>query len=85
MKIVYADEFRKRFLALPLEIQRLYRRQEERFRKNARDPRLHVKKLKEHPYTFSFRITRHYRALFSFIDTDTVLLGAIGHRRDIYR
>lgn len=85
MRIVYADEFRKRFAALPPEIQRLYRQQEDRFRKDARDPRLHIKKLKDQPYTFSFRITRRYRALFSFVEMETVLLGTIGHRRDAYR
>lgn len=85
MKISYADEFRKTFYDLPGEIRDLYREQEDRFRKNWRDPRLHVKKLKDHPFPFSFRITRRYRVLFAFIDINTVLFGTIGHRKDNYR
>ncbi len=85
MKIIYAEEFWKRFHRLPLAIQRLYRQQEKRFKENWRDSRLHVKKLSDHPFPFSFRITRNYRALFSFVDVDTVLFGTIGNRKDIYR
>ena len=85
MKIIYADEFWKEFHALPGEIQRLYRKREDYFKKDWRDPRLHAKKLKEHPYPFSFRVTRRYRVLFAFIAIDTVLFGAIGHRKDSYR
>ena len=85
MKVMYAGEFRKCFSLLPPEIQRLYRQQEAHFKINWRDPRLHVKKLKDYSYPFSFRITRRYRVLFSFIDADVVLFGTIGHRRDSYR
>ena len=85
MKIIYAEEFWKEFRRLPPEIQRLYRLQESRFKKNWRDPRLHVKKLTEHPYPFSFRITRRYRVLFTFVDIDRALFGTIGHRKDSYR
>ncbi len=53
MKILYADEFRKQFEKLPDEIQQLYRQQEEFFRESWKDPSLHVKKLKDHPYPFS--------------------------------
>lgn len=65
MKIIYAKEFAKEFKKLPASIQRLYRKQEEIFKKDWRDPRLKVKKLKDHPLPFSFRITRSYRVLFS--------------------
>ena len=85
MNILYAEEFWKEFHRLPNPIQRLYRKQEQRFRANWRDPRLHIKKLTDHPFPFSFRITRNYRVLFSFVDRDTALLGTIGHRRDTYR
>ena len=84
MTILYADEFRKRFEELPPEIQRLYRVQELRFKKNWRDPRLHTKKLREHPFSFSFRITRRYRVLFAFVEIDTALFATIGHRKNIY-
>ncbi len=85
MNIVYAEEFVKRLDKLSSEIQRLYRRQEARFRNNWRDPRLHIKKLKDHPFPFSFRITRRYRVLFTFVAVDTVLFATIGHRRGSYR
>lgn len=85
MNIVFADEFVKQFHKLPTEIQGLYRKQETIFRANWRDSRLQTKKLKDHPYPFSFRITRHYRVLFIFVKSDTALFATIGHRRDIYR
>lgn len=84
MRVVYADEFRKRFRKLPKPIQKLYIRQEAIFRKNWRDPRLHLKKLADHPYPFSFRITRGYRVIFTFVETDTVLFATIGHRKEVY-
>ena len=55
MKIVYAKEFAKEFKKLPVSMQRLYRKQEDIFKENWRDPRLKVKKLKDHPLPFSFR------------------------------
>lgn len=85
MNIVFASEFRKKFRGLPQDIQRRYRKQESLFRKNWRDPRLHTKKLTGNVATFSFRITSGYRALFTFVDFETVLFATIGHRKDIYR
>lgn len=85
MKILYANEFRKKFLQLPKNIQQLYHKQEKIFRENWRDPRLHIKKLSDHPLPFSFRITRNYRVLFIFVDQNTVLFATIGDRKDIYR
>jgi mRNA-degrading endonuclease RelE of RelBE toxin-antitoxin system len=55
MKIVYSKEFAKEFKKLPASIQRLYHKQEDIFKENWRDPRLKVKKLKDHPLPFSFR------------------------------
>lgn len=85
MRVLYAEEFRKQFKKLPAEIQRLCRIQEERFRRNWRDPRLHVEKLADHPLPYSFRITRRYRVLFTFVETETALFATIGHRREVYR
>ncbi|KKS94438.1 MAG: hypothetical protein UV70_C0001G0052 [Parcubacteria group bacterium GW2011_GWA2_43_13] len=45
MKVLYADEFRKRFHKLPAHIQGLYHKQEDIFCADWRDSRLHVKKL----------------------------------------
>ncbi|MBU1160167.1 hypothetical protein KKD04_03255 [Patescibacteria group bacterium] len=85
MKIIYSEEFRKRFYKLPDRIKKLYRKQENIFKNNWRDKRLQTKKLKGFPFSFSFRITRSYRALFLFVDQETVLFATIGHRKDIYR
>lgn len=85
MNIVYADEFVKQFRKLPRNVQNGFRGQERIFKKNWCDSRLHTKKLKGAPQVFSFRITRAYRALFVFVEQNTVLLASIGHRKDIYR
>jgi len=85
MKIVYAEEFLKQFKKLPADIQQKFHHQEIIFRSNWRDPRLHIKKLKGESATFSFRITRLYRVLFIFVESETALLATIGHRKDVYR
>ena len=84
MTILYAEEFRKQFTKLPTDAQRLFRIREGRFRRDPHDPRLHVKKLHGEPLTFSFRITRRYRVLFVFAESDTALFATIGHRKDAY-
>ena len=85
MKIYYSSDFQKAYKRLPLSIHRTYQRQEDLFRSNWHDPRLHIKKLKEHTMTFSFRITRRYRVLFMFMDNDTALFSDVDHRKDVYR
>ncbi len=85
MKILYTDEFRKQFGKLTEEARKLYRKQEQIFLRNWKDPRLHVKKLADHPLAFSFRITRRYRVIFNFVAEETALFLTIGHRKDIYR
>ena len=84
MNIVYANEFKKKFRRLPLNIQKMYRGQEFIFKLNWQDSRLHTKKLSGHPFPFSFRITRRYRVLFMFVEDNTALFATIGHRRDVY-
>ena len=85
MKILFTDEFKRRFYKLPIHIQNLYYKQENVFKENWKDIRLHIKKLKGEQLTFSFRITRHYRVLFIVINNDTSLFMTIDHRKDIYR
>lgn len=85
MKILYTDEFKKQFRKLPVPAQNLYRKQENIFRQNWKDPRLHGKKLTDHDLAFSFRITRRYRVLFIFADEQTASFITIGHRKDVYR
>lgn len=84
MKVIYSREFAKDFRKLPIEIQKLFRKQEALLKKNWKDSRLKVKKLIEHRLAFSFRVTRDYRVLFAFVESETILLANIGHRKDIY-
>ena len=85
MNIYYSSDFRKVFARLSVSIQKLYQRQENLFRGNRRDSRLHVKKLKGQEMTFSFRITRRYRVLFILVNNDSALFATIDHRKDAYK
>jgi mRNA-degrading endonuclease RelE of RelBE toxin-antitoxin system len=84
MVIHKTRDFINEFEKLPSETKRLYRKQEVIFKANWLDPRLHIKRIKELRGVYSFRITRRYRVLFYFQDTNAVFFS-VGHRRDIYR
>lgn len=83
MAIRKTSDFTDAFRKLPRDAQRLFRKQEKVFAENWLDPRLHVKRLKELPGIYSFRVTRRYRVLFYFDRNDAVFFS-IGHRKDIY-
>lgn len=85
MEIIRTEDFERVLHRLPKEIQRLCRIQEDRFRDNWRDVRLHIKRVKSLPHALSFRITRRYRAFFYFQNPDKAILFDIDHRKDIYR
>jgi len=85
MDIFYTKEFAKMFKRLPADIQELFYIQEKILKVNWRDVRLHIKKLKVKSITFSFRITRSYRAFFYFRSFNSITIYAIGHRKDIHR
>lgn len=85
MRILYTTEFKKSFHKLPVGIKKIYQRQESYFLVDWKDHRLHSKKLKGEPITFSFRITLSYRVLFIFLPNEEVLFVSIDHRKDSYR
>lgn len=85
MNIVKTSDFEKAYGKLQTNIQRLFLVQEKRFFINQRDPRLHIKKLRDLDGVFSFRITRQYRALFYFQNSTDMVFFDIDHRKDIYR
>ena len=85
MKITKTDDFERAFKKLPQNLKRLFFIQEYRFFTNPQDPRLHIKKVHGLPLALSFRITRHYRTLFYFQDTETAVLFDVDHRKDVYR
>ena len=84
MRIKYTKDFEKSFKSLPIKIQLLFRKQESIFMKDPRDPRLHAKMLSGDTRNFSFRVTREYRVIFTFIEPEMVIFYEIGHRKDIY-
>jgi len=85
MIIHYSSHFEKSFKALPKKIKEFAIQQEEIFRRNSQDPRLHVKALKgKLKGLFSFRVTRNYRVLFTWKDGENVLFYEIGDRKFIY-
>lgn len=85
MRLFYSKEFVRMLERLPRDIRVLYLRQEQILRENWRDSRLHLKQMKGKPITFSFRITRSYRAFFYFRASDAITFYAVGHRKDIQR
>ncbi|KKR31856.1 MAG: hypothetical protein UT65_C0015G0018 [Parcubacteria group bacterium GW2011_GWF2_39_8b] len=85
MYVIKTSDFERAYKRLPFGIQKLCLIQEERFALSSRDPRLHIKKLKDFDDAFSFRITRKYRALFYFQNAETVICFDIDHRKDVYK
>ena len=85
MNIIRTKDFEQSFAKLPREIKRLYFVQEERFRDNWRDARLHTKRLSGMDSVFSFRVTRNWRVLFYFQNPATAIFFEIDNRKDIYR
>ena len=85
MEIIKTKEFERSFEKLPKEIQELFLKQEQRFRENWRDPRLHIKKVRFLGFALSFRITRRYRALFYLQNPQRAVFFDIDHRKDVYR
>ncbi len=85
MEIIKTNDFDRVFKKLPKEIQRLCSIQEKRFRKNWRDPRLRIKKVRTLLYVLSFRITRRYRVFFYFQNAERAIFFEIDHRKDIYK
>jgi mRNA-degrading endonuclease RelE of RelBE toxin-antitoxin system len=85
MRVIKTDDFEKHLKRLPSATKRSFINQLERFTSNPRHPSLQTKKLKDLEGVYSFRIGRSHRALFFFEDTKTIVLFAIGHRKDIYR
>lgn len=83
MNILKTKDFEKELRNLSLKIRNLFQKQENIFKENWLDPRLHTKRIKELSSVYSFRITRQYRALFYFRNNEAVFF-TIGHRKDVY-
>ncbi len=85
MMLVKTKHYKKHATLLPKKDAILLAVQEKLLLTDIFHPKLHTKKLKgfSNPYVYSFRITRGYRGLFR-MEAETVILFAIGHRKDIY-
>lgn len=84
MPVQRTAAFEKALKKLPAHAQRLFHRQEDIFRANWLDPRLHTKRIRQLKGVYSIRITRRYRALFYFKQEEPIFF-AIGHRKEIYK
>lgn len=86
MKIVYSRDFVKAAGGTPKPIQQKLAILLEILERNPFDEKLHTKPLMGKLKNFySFRITRDWRVIFNFVNSNGVFLVNIAHRKDIYK
>ena len=86
MRVIVGSQFVRDTQRLPESIQEKLAHQIDICARNPFDARLHTKPLSgSFQGLFSFRIGRDYRALFRFIDSETLFLARVAARKDIYR
>ncbi len=86
LEIFLTEEFQKRYLNLPQNIQKKAEKQEKLFRKNPFYLSLHTEKLEpKSKQVWSFRINKQYRILFRFINGNKVLYLTVGRHDWIYK
>ena len=86
MKVVYSRDFIKSVKLTPKPIKRKLIILLEILKENPFHQKLHTKPLVgELRGFYSFRITRDWRVIFNFLDSQTIFLIDIAHRRDIYK
>jgi len=86
MKIVYGNSFLKSVKKLSPIHQKKLADLISLLQKNPFNPPLHTKSLSGSlSGLYSFRITRDWRVIFQFVNTDTIKLLLVGHRKDIYQ
>ncbi len=86
MKIIYADEFVKRFNQLPLAIKKRALKQETMFKINQFYPSLNTEKLiPKTRQLWSFRVDKKYRIVFRQFTADTIVFLSIGEHDWIYK
>lgn len=86
MRITLTARFEKRYRELPEHIKQKLKKQQAFFLENPFHPSLHTEKLvPKSKEVWSFRIDRHYRVLFRFIETDHILLLTTGTHDQLYQ
>jgi mRNA-degrading endonuclease RelE of RelBE toxin-antitoxin system len=85
MKIVYADEFVKRFNKLPSTIKKKAVKQELLFSANPLHPSLNTEKLiPKTKQLWSFRVDTKYRVIFTYSKDGIVIFLSIGAHDWVY-
>lgn len=86
LQIQITQQFRQRFLKLPIAIQNKTEKKTQFFKQNPNHPSLHLEKLEpKHLGLWSMRIDRNYRVIFSFGENDRIIFRDIGAHDEIYR
>lgn len=86
LKILYSNSFLKSAKKAPPTIQRRLGENLEVLQENPFHSLLHTKSLSGQLSGFySFRVTRDWRVIFCFLDTQTIKLVEMAHRKDIYK
>lgn len=84
-KILFANKSIKSLKKLPKSIQNKTDSLVDILIIDFRDNRLKTKKLNTILPLFSFRISKDYRAIFKFMNSSTIKILDIKHRKDIYK
>ncbi len=86
MEIVYSKDFIKSAKLIPKSIKNKLAVLLEIAKENPFNSNLHTKPLTgELRGFYSFRITRDWRVIFNFLNSQKIFLINIAHRKDIYR
>lgn len=86
MRTVYSEDFLKSTKLAPKPIQRKLASLLEILQINPFHRKLHAKPLVGKLKGFySFRVTRDWRVIFVFLNSETISLIEVAHRKDIYR
>lgn len=86
MTLIYSKDFIKAAKLVPKPAQKKLAILLEILREDSFNQKLHTKPLVG-PLKgyYSFRITRDWRAIFNFIDSQKIFLIDVAHRKDIYK
>lgn len=86
MRILFTEEFKRRYNQLPSALQKKADKQQRLFRNNPFHPSLNTEKLApKEKALWSFRVDRKYRVAFRFIDGDTILALTVGPHDWLYK
>lgn len=84
-KVLFTARSLKSVKKLPIHIQNKVDTLADILSIDYHDNRLRTKKLKIKQSVYSFRASREYRGIFEFIDSSTIKILDIKHRKDIYK